>query len=454
MGNSDQVPDTATLITKQSASSIFNLNNFNETVAALNMTSGIIQTGTGTLTVGGDVTSSFNATPGSITGKLALPAGIHNVTVNNSGGGTTGTLSVAAAISGAGTINKLGPGTLLLTGANNFGGFTLGGGVIGVSSAASLGASSVTINGGTLRATGALTGTQTIGVGATGGGFDSNGFASALGSISATGSFTKTGAGTLAVNSLNTAALTVSGGTLRVQARSVTGGNSVARINGALAVTGSGALDLNDNDLVVAGSAFSTVQQMVYDGFRSSPDPSATGLTSTTAQNDGGREILALFDNAMVGVANWPPDSSHTVSGSAIIGKYTYFGDTNVDGQVTGDDYAVIDANINTTPAPGIASLSGDANLDGLVTGDDYAVIDASLSLGSGQPLAQAAMLASIGALRPMSLDGVRVAGGIDAAYGSAGAAGYVAVPEPGSAMIVIAAGAGVLLGRRRRSRR
>jgi hypothetical protein len=60
----------------------------------------------------------------------------------------------------------------------------------------------------------------------------------------------------------------------------------------------------------------------------------------------------------------------------------------NIDGQVTGDDYTVIDASLNTDPVPGLEWLSGDANLDGIVTGDDYTVIDANLGLGAGMPLA------------------------------------------------------------------
>ena len=63
-----------------------------------------------------------------------------------------------------------------------------------------------------------------------------------------------------------------------------------------------------------------------------------------------------------------------------------------MDGQVSGDDYTVIDANLNTTPAAGLAWLSGDANLDGAVTGDDYTVIDANLGLGVGNPLAPEAL--------------------------------------------------------------
>ena len=153
----------------------------------------------------------------------------------------------------------------------------------------------------------------------------------------------------------------------------------------------SGTLDLNDNDLVVsygtAPNAFAAIQALVFSGFRASPDPSATGIVSTTAQNDSGKEILALLDNQQVQVADWPPGSGHTIAINSVVGKYTYFGDLNLDGQVTGDDYPSIDSNLNTTPPAGIAWLNGDANLDGAVTGDDYAVIDSNLGNGMANPL-------------------------------------------------------------------
>src|SRR4029078_5662138 len=78
------------------------------------------------------------------------------------------------------------------------------------------------------------------------------------------------------------------------------------------------------------------------------------------------------------------------IAPNASVGKYTYFGDLNFDGQVTGDDYGTIDANLNTTPAPGRAWLRGDANLDGVVTGDYYGTIDATLGNGVGNPLGSA----------------------------------------------------------------
>src|SRR5207248_11103087 len=172
--------------------------------------------------------------------------------------------------------------------------------------------------------------------------------------------------------------------------RITTGGNKPSYIDNLSINVASAALDLNDSHLVVNNSTFTDMQNLVFSGFRNAPDPAATGITSTTAQNDGGKEILALLDNALIGTPDWPPGSGNTVAANAIIGKYTYFGDVNIDGQVTGDDYGTIDANLNTTPAPGLAWIQGDANLDGIVTGDDYGTIDATLGNGVGNPLVSA----------------------------------------------------------------
>ena len=94
-------------------------------------------------------------------------------------------------------------------------------------------------------------------------------------------------------------------------------------------------------------------------------------------------------DNALVGAGTF---NGASIGLTAIVGKYTYFGDANIDGQVTGDDYTVVDANLNTTPAVGLEWLRGDMNLDGTITGDDYTVIDGNLGLGVGNPLTLAAI--------------------------------------------------------------
>ncbi len=147
-------------------------------------------------------------------------------------------------------------------------------------------------------------------------------------------------------------------------------------------------LDLNDNDLVVENAAFSDIQDLVLAGYRDHTDPAATGIVSSTSQNAGGKTILLLFDNSLAGATDWPAGSGDAIGAGAIVGKYTYFGDTNLDGQVTGDDYGAIDANLGTTGIdPGIAVLMGDTNFDDAITGDDYAAVDANLGLGVGAPL-------------------------------------------------------------------
>ena len=139
--------------------------------------------------------------------------------------------------------------------------------------------------------------------------------------------------------------------------------------------------DLADNDLVVSNGDLTMIRALIIDGFNT-----GFGITSSTSN---GSQILALFDNALVGSSAW---NGEPISPNAIVGKYTYFGDMNFDGQVTGDDYTIIDSNLNTTPAPGLAWLSGDANLDGVITGDDYTTIDSNLGLGTGNPLSPASL--------------------------------------------------------------
>ena len=228
-----------------------------------------------------------------------------------------------------------------------------------------------------------------------------------IGDIAGTkGTYTLSGGALSATNVVigasggGTGSLTWSGGAL--QAGNVTliatgqmtvsarggGGNKVLRVSTLNIDQANGAkLDLNDNDLVVITGVFSTVQNLIVTGYSATPDAGKTGIISTTGQNSSGKTILALFDNALVGLTAWPTGSGQTVSSTAIIGKYTYFGDATLDGQVTADDYLVLDANRNTAPPTGVAWIKGDMTNDGSVTADDYLVLDANRGLGVGSPL-------------------------------------------------------------------
>jgi hypothetical protein len=160
---------------------------------------------------------------------------------------------------------------------------------------------------------------------------------------------------------------------------------------GGLAIGAGAKLDLNDNDLIATGVSFSQVQGWVYQGYSSVPDSTRTGIVSTAGQNAGGTTILALFNNSLIGVAEWPPGSGNAIGSNAIVGKYTYLGDTDWDGQVTPQDYTAIDANLGATGIDlGMAWFYGDTDFDGNITPQDYTGIDAALGLGVGNPLAVA----------------------------------------------------------------
>ncbi len=172
-----------------------------------------------------------------------------------------------------------------------------------------------------------------------------------------------------------------------------------------LSISAGGKLDLNDNGIVLsytAASPFTTIQTWVLDGYSAAPDSTSIGIVSTVSQNSNGYTILALFDNALTNLAEWPPGSGATISPTSIIGRYTYLGDSNMDGQVSAQDYTAVDANIGTTPPVGAAWFYGDLNFDGQVNAQDYTTIDASLGLGVGNPLAATAIPFPIVLISPL----------------------------------------------------
>jgi hypothetical protein len=64
-----------------------------------------------------------------------------------------------------------------------------------------------------------------------------------------------------------------------------------------------------------------------------------------------------------------------TVDATTVIVKYTFAGDSNLDGMITGDDYFQIDS---AYPTGAHGWLNGDFNYDGILNGDDYFLIDSN----------------------------------------------------------------------------
>jgi hypothetical protein len=179
-------------------------------------------------------------------------------------------------------------------------------------------------------------------------------------------------------------------------ARVLAGGNK-GILATDLAITGSGMLDLADNDLAInyaagatsplgsySGSGYSGVTGLLaraYDfsawdgpGLRSSMINARNGLTTLAPAEAS--EVLFL---GATQTALW---NGVTVDGTTVLVKYTYAGDANLDGVIDGGDYGVID---NFVQVPGASAyFNGDFNYDGVIDGGDYGIIDNNIQAQGG----------------------------------------------------------------------
>jgi GH25 family lysozyme M1 (1,4-beta-N-acetylmuramidase) len=323
-------------------------------------------------------------------GSVDLTGGTRSFNIAN---GTAATDLLVSVPVTNGTLTKLGAGTLALQNA---------------------GLTGVNVNAGTLEVP-------------TGGAMTVNGAAAANGGI-----FTVRG--TVNARRLTaTSPIQINGGRINITPDGSAAGTS--RVNEQFSIINGGRLDLNDNDLLVdydGASPYAQINQWALAG-----RAGGSGIMSTAALNSGGTTVIAVADNVDLG------RTSHDglfIDTSTIIAKYTYFGDANLDGTVTGDDYVALDSWIGR----GSKWVHGDFNGDGIVSGDDYVAVDSNLGAGTEAAPELAALKAEMVALHVDMF-------GDDYLLKLADfeANGFAAVPEPGS--IGLAAIASLTLLRRRR---
>ena len=294
------------------------------------------------------------------------------------------------------------------------------------------------------------------------------------GVISGGGALTKNGAGKLVLNGDNTYAggTSVNTGTLEVAPSGAVGtgglfvagagtvnvraGRSNALQVAALTITAPGVIDLNDNDMIV-GSSTPTSSVIGYVSLaRNGGAWTGSGLTSTAARNNAshattlGVLVGAEYTAESGGLTNF---SGRAFAPGDTLVKYTWYGDSNLDGRVTFDDYVNVDVGFGSALS---GWLNGDFNYDGLVNFDDYVLIDIAFNAQNGT------LSRAIDWISGDDRSGSgRAATGVGtviehfeqfgAAYGQAFLA---AVPEPTCAATVLSAGAASLLGRGRSRRR
>jgi hypothetical protein len=167
------------------------------------------------------------------------------------------------------------------------------------------------------------------------------------------------------------------------------GGRLIARAGGlnsiltsALSLSAGATLDLEDNDLILdytGASQLSAVAALISSA-RNGGTWDGSGMNSTAARN-------SLTQNVTLGAIEATDFKSvhgsdatfagHSIDDTAVLVKFTYYGDTDFNGFVDGDDYARADSGFNLG---WVDWFNGDADLNGFVDGDDYALIDNAFS--------------------------------------------------------------------------
>jgi autotransporter-associated beta strand protein len=208
--------------------------------------------------------------------------------------------------------------------------------------------------------------------------------------------------GTLTLSGVNTytGPTSASGGTLSLS-KSLTTSSSVSVTNdavialpsdgtalkaintGPVSITGSGKIDIADNKLFTTTAPGNADINGVYSGVQGEVQRALNGggwdgggLTTSMPDAASGLTTLGVATGEQLrGLGPTDTDlfAGQTINGATTIAMYTYGGDANLDGFISGDDYSAIDFNVGTS-ADGW--VNGDFNYDGIVSGDDYSTID------------------------------------------------------------------------------
>jgi hypothetical protein len=206
--------------------------------------------------------------------------------------------------------------------------------------------------------------------------------------------------------------------------------NSGLATEGGLTIAANSVLDITNNHAIITYAAGTqaatdaTIRSYLISGYAGGTFTGTTGITSSTA---------AATPGYAVGYADGADGVVAGLSSGQLEVKYTLYGDANLDGVVSGDDFTILVGNLGKSVS---AWDQGDFNYDGVVSGDDYTLLVGNLgkSATGADITLPAADLAAIDAF--------------------ASANGLMAdVPEPASAGILLAAGLG-FMGRRRRASR
>jgi len=212
-------------------------------------------------------------------------------------------------------------------------------------------------------------------------------------------------------------------------------------------------LNLADNDLILTNSDRALVQQQIgfarHGGLWDRPGITSSAAASSSPRNKtlgvlSGQQYRSVFGSGAT-------FDGFAVGDSDVLVKFTYYGDSDLNGVVNFDDYARIDSGFNS--GLGNEWFEGDFDLNGAVNFDDYALLDLGFNTQSGTLVRALAWLEnrdrSDAGMNSPALERV-----VDHfhQFGNEYAASFItAVPEPGAmGAIILPALAGLLRHRRR----
>jgi autotransporter-associated beta strand protein len=223
--------------------------------------------------------------------------------------------------------------------------------------------------------TATLGGNATLNVGA-------NAAVTVSGVVSGAFGLTKTGAGTLTLGGANTftGGTTASAGTLLLASADALAGGALAIGSGAtvraqanlpkavtlstLTTAGTGVFDLTNNSMVIRGMTAAQVQSAVAAGSNhglwTGPGINSSTAAATTLTAVGFGANSALGKTAFKGV---------NVGATDVLLKFTYYGDADLSGNVTLDDFTLF---LNGYQTGKTTWFNGDFDYNGQVTLDDF----------------------------------------------------------------------------------
>ncbi|CAN5597171.1 hypothetical protein BH09PLA1_BH09PLA1_28140 [soil metagenome] len=252
-------------------------------------------------------------------------------------------------------------------------------------------------------------------------------------------------------------AVAIQSGTVTTTASGGTLGTSM--IEGTLTIgsLGPARWNLTDHDLVLdyaGATALPAIENHITTA-RNNGAWNGDGLTSTSARDAAAHNTTlgAIEASNFFASSGTTTFSGQTVDITSVLIKYTYYGDSDLNGVVNFDDYSRIDAGFNNGRT---GWFNGDFDYNHLINFDDYALIDLAFNTQSGAlARAMSYLEGSDRSARGMDSPALHLVQEHFAQFGSAYAASFLsAVPEPASAILVaaVAASAGNVGRRRRKS--